>query len=61
MNTRSLTEAVREKIPSHNQDHASKAIATTKQLGLVHAVDGKNNALLSRPRPRFGSAAEVGR
>jgi hypothetical protein len=46
MNTRSLTEAVREKIPSHNQDHASKAIATAKRLAHVHTVNGRNNAKL---------------
>jgi AAA domain len=46
MNTRSLSEAVRERIPSHNQEHASKAIATAKRLGLVHTVDGRNNAKL---------------
>jgi hypothetical protein len=33
MNTRNLTDAVRERIPSHNQDHASKAITTAKRLG----------------------------
>jgi hypothetical protein len=46
MNTRNLTEAVREKIPSGNQDHASRAIATAKRLGLVHTVNGRNNAKL---------------
>ena len=46
MNTRSLTEAVREKSASHNQEHASKAIATAKRLGFVHTVNGRNNAKL---------------
>jgi hypothetical protein len=46
MNTRSLTEAVRERIPSLNQVHASKAIATAKRLGLIHTIDGRNNAKL---------------
>jgi hypothetical protein len=46
MNTRSLTEAVRERIPSLNQVHASKAIATAKRLGPVHTVDGRNDAKL---------------
>jgi hypothetical protein len=56
MHTRNLTEAVREKILSHNQDHASKAITNAKKLGLVHTVNGKNNAKLfqSRPRPSAG-------
>jgi hypothetical protein len=49
MNTRNLTEAVRERIPSHNQEHASKAIATAKRLGLVHTVNGRNNAKLFHP------------
>jgi hypothetical protein len=51
MNTRSLTEAVREGIPGHNQEHASKAIAIAKRLGLVHTVNGKNNAKLFYPGP----------
>ena len=51
MNTRDLTEAVRERIPSRNQEHASKAIATAKRLGLVHTVHGKNNAKLFHPGP----------
>lgn len=58
MNTRSLSEAVRERIPSHNQDHASKAIATAKTLGLVHTVDGKNNAKLFHLGPDPAWAAQ---
>jgi hypothetical protein len=58
MNTRDLTDAVRQRIPSHNQDHASKAISTAKRLGLVHTVDGKNNAKLFYPGPDPAQAAQ---
>jgi hypothetical protein len=58
INTRSLTEAVLGKIPSHSQGHASKAIATAKELGLVHTVDGKNNAKLFHLGPDSVQAAQ---
>jgi hypothetical protein len=62
MSTRNLTAAVREKIPSHNQEHAGKAIATAKRLGLLHTVNGSNNAKLFHPGPdpAPGSATTVG-
>ena len=58
MNTRGLTDAVRERIPSRNQEHASKAIAAAKRLGLVHTVNGKNNAKLFHLGPDPAQAAQ---
>jgi len=58
INTKSLTEAVLGKIPSHNQGHAGKAIAIAKKLGLVHTVDGKNNAKLFHLSPDPAQAAQ---
>jgi Cu/Ag efflux pump CusA len=60
MNTRKLTEAVRERIPSHNQEHASKAIATAKRLALIHTVDGKGNAKLFHLGPDLAPAQDIG-
>jgi hypothetical protein len=57
-NSQHAAEAVRERIPSLNQVHASKAIATAKRLGLVHTVDGRNNAKLFHLGPDPAWAAQ---
>ena len=61
MNTRSLTEAVRERIPSHNQDHQQGDRHREEAGARPHSRrQEQREAVLSRPRPCLGSTTTVG-